>query len=60
MSDEKKRIYCPIINSEIDARACFDAALVYEEMSPRSEMPDGMEFTKENQEICIKCRHHPD
>ena len=51
--------FCPVVNKEITAGDCFDAALVYEETSPLSEMPKGMVFTDENQSTCIKCKYHP-
>lgn len=56
---ENKKCYCPIVDREIDAMDCFDAALVFEEMSPQSELPDYMKFTDRNQETCLKCQYHP-
>ena len=60
MDNEKKTCLCPILNREIDGMECFDAALVFEEMSPLSELPEGMEITDKNQDICLKCKYHPD
>lgn len=60
MDNEKKTCLCPILNREIDGMECFDAALVFEEMSPLSELPEGMKFTDKNQDICLKCKYHPD
>lgn len=60
MKNEKKTCLCPILNKEIDGLECFDAALVFEEMSPLSELPKGMTFTDENQRKCLKCRYHPE
>ena len=60
MKNEKKTCLCPILNKEIDGMACFDAALVFEEMSPLSELPKEMDFTDKNQEICLKCKYHPE
>lgn len=54
----KKDCHCPILNKEIDGMECFDAALVFEEISPVSKLPDRMQFTKENQSICLKCKYH--
>lgn len=59
MNSEKKTCLCPILNKEIDGMECFDAALVFEEMSPLSELPTGMKFTDKNQDICLKCKYHP-
>jgi len=56
---ENKKCFCPVANKEIDANDCFDAALVFEEMSPLSELPEYMKFTDKNQEICLKCKYHP-
>lgn len=56
---ENKKCHCPIVDREIDAMDCFDAALVFEEMSPLSELPDYMKFTDRNQETCLKCQCHP-
>ena len=47
MDNEKKTCLCPILNKEIEGMECFDAALVFE-------------FTDKNQEICLKCKYHPD
>lgn len=55
-----EKCFCPIVGREIDAMDCFDAALVYEEMSPVSELPDYMEFTDKNQGICLRCKYHPE
>lgn len=55
---ENKKCYCPILKKEIDGMECFDAALVFEEMSPLSELPEEMEFTDENQNVCLKCKYH--
>ena len=60
MDNEKKTCLCPILNRDIDGMECFDAALVFEEMSPLSELPEGMKFTDKNQDICLKCKYHPD
>ena len=60
MNSEKKTCLCPILNKEIDGMECFDAALVFEEMSPLSELPTGMKFTEKNQDICLKCKYHPE
>lgn len=60
MDNEKKTCLCPILNKEIDGMECFDAALVFEEMSPLSELPEGMTFTGENQSKCLKCKNHPE
>ena len=54
-----EKCLCPILNEEIAAYDCFDAALVYEELSPLSEQPKDMIFTDENQDICLKCQYHP-
>ena len=59
MNSEKKTCLCPILNEEIDGMECFDAALVFEEMSPLSELPTGIKFTDKNQDICLKCKYHP-
>lgn len=60
MENKKKTCLCPILNKEIDGLECFDAALVFEEMSPLSELPKGMTFTDENQSKCLKCSYHPE
>ena len=57
---ENKKCHCPIVDREIDAMDCFDAALVFEELSPLSELPDYMMFTDRNQEVCLKCQYHPE
>lgn len=57
---ENKKCYCPILDREIDAMDCFDAALVYEEISPIAELPDSMEFTEKNRDVCLKCKNHPE
>lgn len=56
---QSQKCLCPILNKEIAAYDCFDAALVYEELSPLSELPKDMIFTDENQGICLKCQYHP-
>lgn len=56
---QSQRCFCPILNNEILAYDCFDAALVYEEISPLSELPKDMAFTDGNQDICLKCQYHP-
>ena len=56
---KNQRCLCPILSTEIPAYDCFDAALVYEELSPLSELPVGMSFTDDNQSICLKCKYHP-
>lgn len=60
MENEKKTCLCPILNKEIDGMECFDAALVFEEMSPLSELPKNMKFTDKNQSKCLKCKYHPE
>lgn len=60
MENEKKTCLCPILKKEIDGMECFDAALVFEEMSPLSELPEGIEFNDKNQNTCLKCKYHPD
>ena len=57
---ENKKCRCPIVDREIDAMDCFDAALVFEELSPMSELPDYMKFTDRNQAVCLKCQYHPE
>lgn len=57
---EKKTVFCPVLGREIEADDCYDAALVYEEMSPFSELPKEMSFTDENQSKCLKCKYHPE
>lgn len=59
-NNRQKSIFCPILKREIDSLECFDAALVFEEVSPLSELPKGMAFTIQNQNLCLKCRHHPE
>lgn len=54
-----RSVYCPVAKSAISDIDCFDAALVYEEMSPLSEFPLGFVFTKDNKSICLKCPYHP-
>lgn len=56
---QSEKCLCPVLNKEIAAYDCFDAALVYEELSPLSEMPTGMNFTDDNQNTCLKCKYHP-
>ena len=56
---ENKTCFCPILNRDIDGMECFDAALVFEEMSPLSELPPSMQFTDQNQKMCLKCKYHP-
>lgn len=53
------KVYCPILGREIDEMECYDASLVFEEVSPVSELPDGIDFTDDNQKICLKCSRHP-
>ena len=60
MENNEKKVFCPILGREIDGLDCFDAALVYEEVSPPSELPEGMTFTGENQSKCLKCKNHPE
>lgn len=57
---EKNMVRCPILDRDIDVRDCYDAALVFEEMSPLTELPDSMKFTNQNQSTCLKCKYHPD
>ena len=56
----RKTCYCPVLQRDIAAEDCFDAALVYEETSPLSELPDDMVFTDRYQDICVKCQYHPE
>jgi|LSQX01.1.fsa_nt_gb hypothetical protein len=56
----EKKIFCPITGKDIEPWDCYSAALVYEEVSPLSELPKGMTFTDENQNKCLKCKNHPD
>ena len=56
---EEGKCLCPILNKEIKAYDCFDAALVFEDISPISELPAFMEYTTENQSVCLKCKYHP-
>lgn len=60
MTDDKKTCFCPVLNKQIDGLDCFDASLVFEEASPLSELPEGMDFTDTNQEKCLKCPYHPE
>ncbi len=60
MEKSEKKFFCPILEREIESIDCFDAALVYEEVSPLSELPEEMSFTDENQNRCLKCKHHPE
>lgn len=60
MDNEKKTCLCPILNRDIDGMDCFDAALVFEELSPLSELPKGMEYTEESAKICLGCKYHPE
>lgn len=60
MENSEKKVFCPILGREIDVLECYDAALVYEEMSPLSELPKDMTFTDKNQQTCIKCKNHPE
>jgi hypothetical protein len=57
--NDKTMVLCPILNQEIDLWDCYSAALVYEDVSPLSELPEGMTFTDENQNKCMKCKYHP-
>ena len=59
MDNKKKTAFCPVASREICAEECFDAALVFEEMSPLSELPSYMVMTERNQELCLKCPYHP-
>lgn len=59
-NDNQKKVFCPILGREIDCLDCFDAALVFEEVSPLSELPEEISFTDKNQEICLKCKNHPE
>lgn len=54
------KVHCPILDREIDEMECYDAALVYEEMSPLSELPEPLTFTDGNQKTCLNCKHHPE
>ena len=60
MKNNENKIICPILGREIDSLDCYDAALVYEEVSPLSELPNGMIFSDENQSKCLKCKNHPE
>lgn len=55
-----KKAFCPVLGREIDGLDCFDAALVFEGMSPLSELPKAMSLTDKNKEICLKCKYHPE
>ena len=35
-----KKVFCPVLRGEIDGYDCFDAALVFEGVSPLSELPE--------------------
>lgn len=58
-NNDQKKVFCPILGCEIHVYDCFDAALVFEDVSPLSELPKGMSFTDNNQDTCLKCPHHP-
>lgn len=55
-----KKVFCPVLRGEIDGYDCFDAALVFEGVSPLSELPEEISFTDKNQEICLECKYHPE
>jgi hypothetical protein len=38
MDDREKKVFCPILGRELDVPDCYDAAMVYEEMSPLSKL----------------------
>lgn len=59
-NNSQKKVFCPILGCEINSLDCFDAALVFEEVSPLSELPKEMSFTDKNQETCLKCKYHPE
>lgn len=59
-NNNPKKVFCPILGREIDSLDCYDAALVFEEASPLSELPKEMSFTDENQSKCLKCKYHPE
>lgn len=56
---ENRKCWCLVTGREITALDCLDAALVYEGISPLTELPVGMEDTKQNRETCMNCPNHP-
>ena len=59
-NNNQKKAFCPVLGCEIDGLDCFDAALVFEGVSPLSELPKAMSLTDKNKEICLKCKYHPE
>ena len=57
---EEKTVFCPVLQRPIHGGDCFDAALVFEGLSPLSELPEGMSLTGKNRELCLKCPCHPE
>jgi hypothetical protein len=56
---DMQTVFCPVKKNQIDGGDCFDAALVYEDMSPLSELPDDMPpFSEETCRTCMKCEWH--
>lgn len=60
MDDREKKVFCPILGRELDVPDCYDAAMVYEEMSPLSKLSKEFAFINENQIECLNCKHHPE
>ena len=51
-------IKCPLSDDHITENTCHLLREVFEETRPIGELANGVDFTDENQQTCLKCKYY--
>ncbi|MDO4287795.1 MAG: hypothetical protein Q4C55_01280 [Eubacterium sp.] len=60
MAYKVKYMHCPLMGEKIDDYICFDICLVAENVAPKWSAPEKAVITENFDEICLKCKYHPE
>lgn len=53
-----KEVFCPLMNSIIDYKTCFDIHMIVEDGAPAWTGPAKATSVPDFKNICIKCKYH--
>ena len=53
-------VYCPVLDRQVDGNTCLEIVLVADREAKTSILPQGLEWSEEQRERCLKCPYHAD
>lgn len=53
-------VFCPVTGGQVDGTTCLEIVLVADHEAKPSILPNGITWSDEQRERCLKCPYHAD